>query len=170
LHKVIYTGHTLVSNNLLVYNGGSGSHAYYSHNVDFINNTAWHNGRVNDYGELSASHATNVSMFNNICVAAPGNPVNDAHNNTNLVVEHNLFEADVEPKVPGENTTHGDPRFVDPEPDVSKGNFQLQPDSIAVDRGLASLNDIAAPATDLTGAKRPSGGGWDLGAYELQGN
>ncbi|MBC8104388.1 MAG: right-handed parallel beta-helix repeat-containing protein, partial [Cytophagales bacterium] len=40
----IYLVRTLVQNNLSFNNGGSGIHAYKSHRVDIINNTAYHNG------------------------------------------------------------------------------------------------------------------------------
>ena len=37
----------------------------------------------------------------------------------------------------------------------------------AVDQGIASFGGMAAPATDVLGAPRPAGAGYDIGAYEF---
>lgn len=47
---------------------------------------------------------------------------------------------------------------------VPGSDFRLLPNAPAVDAGIAS----GAPATDLDGAPRPVGDGFDVGAYELQ--
>ena len=38
---------------------------------------------------------------------------------------------------------------------------------VAVDKGIASLGGMAAPTTDVLGAPRPAGAGYDIGAYEF---
>ena len=43
-------------------------------------------------------------------------------------------------------------------------DYHLQPTSLAIDTGTA----LNAPATDLDGNPRPSGTGYDIGAYEYQ--
>ncbi len=51
---------------------------------------------------------------------------------------------------------------------VSGNNYQLLSTSPAIDRGVASLNSKSAPTTDILGKPRPSGNGYDIGAYEFQ--
>jgi hypothetical protein len=46
------------------------------------------------------------------------------------------------------------------------GDLRLSATSPAIDAGAASLGGVSAPATDLVGASRPKGGGFDVGAYE----
>jgi hypothetical protein len=59
----------------------------------------------------------------------------------------------------GSNYLTGDPLFVSP----GTGNFHLQADSPARDRGIA----LGAPVIDFDGIKRPQGTGYDLGAFEF---
>ncbi len=47
-------------------------------------------------------------------------------------------------------------------------NYQLAAGSPAIDKGVASLNGKPAPSTDLAANPRPSGNGFDIGAYEYQ--
>lgn len=47
---------------------------------------------------------------------------------------------------------------------VAGNDYHLSATSPAIDRGTATL----APTTDRDGNPRPSGGGWDIGAYERQ--
>ncbi len=51
---------------------------------------------------------------------------------------------------------------------ASSGNLQLAAvtPALAIDKGVASFGGQSAPATDVTGAPRPAGAGYDLGAYE----
>jgi parallel beta-helix repeat protein len=53
--------------------------------------------------------------------------------------------------------------------DVAARDFHLAAASPALDAGVASLAGRVAPNTDLDGASRPSGSGYDLGAYEAGG-
>ncbi|MBC7922408.1 MAG: hypothetical protein H7Z75_15115, partial [Ferruginibacter sp.] len=62
----------------------------------------------------------------------------------------------------GANDIVADPRFVDVQPDPTKGNFRLAKDSRGQDSGC---NEVAQP-TDITGKARPAGAGKDRGAFE----
>jgi len=53
-----------------------------------------------------------------------------------------------------------DPRFVD----LANGDYRLRSDSPAIDAGAGAVSAIVA--TDITGAPRPQGSAWDIGAYE----
>ena len=55
-------------------------------------------------------------------------------------------------------STEGDPGFVD----LAAGDYHLAASSPCIDAGTPA----GAPATDLEGALRPQGAGYDLGAYE----
>jgi hypothetical protein len=58
--------------------------------------------------------------------------------------------------------------FVSPSWTAANGNYQLLSTSPAIDKGLATFQGAAAPATDILGNSRPSGSAYDIGAYEFQ--
>jgi hypothetical protein len=49
---------------------------------------------------------------------------------------------------------------------AATGNYRLSNTSPAINTGRSSLNGISAPTTDLSGAARPQGAAYDVGAYE----
>jgi len=49
----------------------------------------------------------------------------------------------------------------------ASNDFRLRPDSPARDAGAAALGGVNAPTVDVAGTKRPQGGAFDIGAYEL---
>ncbi|MFD2384777.1 choice-of-anchor Q domain-containing protein [Paenibacillus xanthanilyticus] len=154
-----YKGKTLVTNNVSYNNGGSGIHAYYSYNVDMINNTAYtNNARLNE-GEIYANSSNNVNILNNILVARAGKNINSNHNNTNVTVNYNIYH-NGNPVVSGANDIWADPLFVN----AAGGDFRVQIGSRAIDTGTTSL----APANDLSYNPRPRGAGPDRGAFESQ--
>src|SRR4029077_16364978 len=75
-----YSGTTLVENNVFAGNGGTGCHSYRTDNVNFFNNTAYHNlqsaaalraGGANagqNDGQIGAFAAKNNRFFNNIAM------------------------------------------------------------------------------------------------------
>ncbi|MFC4776647.1 choice-of-anchor Q domain-containing protein [Paenibacillus sp. GCM10023252] len=153
-----YKGKTLVTNNVSSSNGGSGIHAYSSENVDIINNTAYHNGRIINDGNIYANSSNNVKILNNIMVARNStSKVNSNYNNTNLTYDYNIHYGGIV-AIQGSHDLNTDPKFVNP----SGGNFKLNADSPAIDSGTSTL----APSVDYTGKARPAGAGYDRGAYE----
>jgi parallel beta-helix repeat protein len=91
----IYTGKTLVANNITFGNGGSGIHAYSTNNVDIVFNVSYLNGQrttaapptggYND-GGIYGNTTTNVRILNNIIVTASGRKPNiNASNTTHII-------------------------------------------------------------------------------------
>jgi parallel beta-helix repeat protein len=60
------------------------------------------------------------------------------------------------------NTVSANPQFVSYNP-TGTGDYRLQSTSPAINKGTSNW----APATDFLGAARPSGGAFDIGAYEM---
>ncbi|GAA4347340.1 hypothetical protein GCM10023185_02390 [Hymenobacter saemangeumensis] len=162
-----YQSRTLIANNVVVNNGGSGIHAYSSDHVDIVNNTAYQNSQSPeiDGGEIFGNSASDLFIANNILVASAGNRLNTAYSNTGVAYRNNLFFGGTTAAVLGQNAVQADPRFVAPSLNPATANFRLLASSPAINAGTAT----AAPGTDLTGATRPVGAGYDLGAYEYAG-
>jgi hypothetical protein len=164
-NNVIYTGRTLVSNNLSYNNGGRGIHIFYSRNVDVINNTTFNNNSVlpgKDNGELSAIFANSCVFFNNIAFAREQHGATYTYGNgPDVVFTYNLYFNGPVSAV-GSGDLIANPLFVDP----AKANFHLRSQSPAIDSGIGNVNTVLAPSTDLAGAPRPHGKMYDRGAYE----
>jgi parallel beta-helix repeat protein len=161
-----YAGRTLVVNNISVNNGGSGIHTFHSSHVDMLNNTSWHNCQVlTNYGEIFASDfSSDVNLFNNICVAAPGNPVNrNVVGNLNVAYNYNIYFGGKPAVLPGPQDLITDPLLINPQPDPTTGDFRVQLTSPAIDTGT---NCPATPTNDFRGLARPVDAGPDRGAYE----
>jgi hypothetical protein len=161
-----YVGRTLVVNNISVCNGGSGIHTFHSSHVDMANNTSWHNCQVlTNYGEIYASYvSSDVNLFNNICVAAPGNPVNRTNvGNVGVAYNYNVYYGGNPPEVQGPQDLITDPLLINPQADPITGDFRVQLTSPAIDSGT---NSPATPTNDFRGLARPVGAGPDRGAYE----
>jgi len=58
----------------------------------------------------------------------------------------------------------GPPGFVD----AGTDDFSLATDSICIDTGVESYATYTPPSSDILGADRPYGAGFDMGAYECQ--
>lgn len=164
----IYTGRTLVENNVVFENGARGLHVYSSDHVDILNNTAYHNSFQPETpeGEASTITAGDVRVFNNILVPRPDRVSitrysSDAAEKATQVFERNLvfgglgFDADKT-----KNLIGIDPKFMN----SSVKDFRLQNDSPAIDAGSSSLS----AKDDIEGKSRPLGAGIDLGAYEVR--
>lgn len=160
-----YRGRTLVANNLVFNNGGSGMHAYESDHVDFVNNTAWHNGHVVGYPEISAGDSSDVRILRNIMSARPGGRCNSNHNNTDVIYDYNIYHGGTT-AVRGPHDLVAEPQFVAPHTVLELADFRLQPTSPARDSGGA-VDVVPAGNTDLLGQPRVQGRAIDRGAIEL---
>jgi len=137
---------TKVYNNLIYgipNQGGSstGIFAYVGTQPEIYNNTVVQNGGVG----IAVTQSTSGALVrNNISFGNGGSNYENFGSGT--IVSNNLFD--------GTN-----PMFVD----SNARNFRLQSGSPGVDAGTA----IALVTTDLSGASRPQGRSYDIGAFEL---
>lgn len=134
------SANNLVANNLVYNNRGGGIKIYSNaENTHVVNNTVYGSGLA---GIQAMYYAGGNVVRNNIMYA---NAVNfsDDGGQAALQVDHNL-------------TTN--PLFTD----AANGNFALLAGSPAIDAGTF-VDDIAL---DVTGAARPQGAAFDIGAYE----
>lgn len=168
-HSPDYDGRTLVVNNIVYENGGSGIHSYQAANVDVINNTLFNNSKSPhmNYANMFANASRNVNFLNNIVYEKEGKPVNDNINSINVNFANNLYYTGTDEdtgtvKVMGTNDRVFDPKFVS----IEEGNydFNLQESSPAIDYGTQTR----APELDFDGNQRPQGDNnkFDIGAYE----
>ncbi|WP_052732412.1 right-handed parallel beta-helix repeat-containing protein [Hymenobacter terrenus] len=166
---LLYTGRTLVANNLVVNNGGAGVQCFQSNHIDVINNTAYHNSQSVEItgGEIYANRTDDAVFQNNILVADATNVLTTANRNTNVTRTNNLYFGGNGSAnaiaVPGTNAVRADPQFVNPTTDWATADFRLRSTSAAINAGL--LNTLVPPV-DLTGSPRVVSSAPDLGAYE----
>jgi parallel beta-helix repeat protein len=150
-----YSGKTLVQNNVCYNNGGQGLHAFYSDNVDFVNNTVVGNVRHPDIlrgggAEISAVYASNISFRNNLVIAGQG-PTNYTFSASNVVFENNMFVG----KASSLGATNRNVASAS-----LTSDWHLQAGSVAIDAGTLTK----APIIDRDGKTRS--GNPDIGAYE----
>ncbi|MBC8140271.1 MAG: right-handed parallel beta-helix repeat-containing protein [Armatimonadetes bacterium] len=88
-----YTGRTLIANNVVFGNGGSGIHTFLTHNVDIVHNYAANNNRHPGLreGQIFANMSHDIRVLNNILIAPAGKPVNSDYNNENVTYDHNVY-------------------------------------------------------------------------------
>jgi len=162
-----YKGRTLIENNIVYKNGGSGIHTYKSKHVGIINNTAYLNDQSPELnqGEIFANSSDDIRMFNNILVAPANKRINSNYNNgKSIVYSNNLHFGGNATAITGTNLVKGNPLFADAE----NNDFHLLQGSPAIDKGIDSLTGVAAPVIDFSGKDRPIGEGFDIGAYEFE--
>ncbi len=139
-------GHNKIYNNILV--GGHWGWVNYNgeENDEFYNNTLY----KNDIG-LHVNGPKNIIRNNIICNWSKKNIVTSGN-----TLDHNLWWPNWRGKGAGDIT--GDPLFVNP----GQNDFHLKPGSPAINAGAK----ISLVTQDFSGAPRPQGAAYDIGAYE----
>lgn len=161
----VYTGQTLIENNVVYENGGRGIHVFESDHVDILNNTVYANGQsaeIND-GEITMIFASDVKVHSNIIYSKDSaHPLNKINNATNINYDYNVhFNSNLRDDA-GTNNLQDNPGFTD----LNARDFTLTSNSPAIDAGNPTLGFYAAE--DITGLARPVGAAPDAGAYESQ--
>ena len=154
-----YTGKTLVQNNVVYLNGGSGIHSYSSQNVTILNNTAYKNSQSIelDNGEIFAGSSNNIKIFNNIMFTENENVTNSNYMNTNSSYGNNLHFNGTTIELNNSSCVNDNPIFVD----EANKNFKLQINSPAINSG----NTLNFSSIDFDGKVRQNP---DIGAFEYQ--
>ncbi len=163
----VYTGKTLVENNLVYNNGGRGVHAYYTDNCTFINNTSYNNNATSSIneGEITIVSANNCYVFGNILYARTGKKGNSYSGGAVGLQEGNNLIYNYTGALGFGNASNGDILNIDPMFVALGSNFQLQSTSPAVDAGSVLTGLFST--TDILGSTRPYNNvRADMGAYE----
>lgn len=166
-----YNGRTLICNNLVFNNGGSGIHAFKSRRVDVVNNTAYMNSASPElpWGQVFVQQSQDVRFINNIMVAPPDQPINTNgakggdQNSKEIFRANNLYFGGGSEPLMGEGDVVADPGFVAPSIDEKVANFRPKPNSPA--RGKGRVEPIT-PLRDLAGV--PRGAKPTVGAFEVR--
>jgi parallel beta-helix repeat protein len=122
------------------------------------NNIAKHNTVVEPtMAGIRITHGSNNVIFNNLVVTLDDTPIDDESGSMNYV--SNNIETTSSANLFVSYTNDDDP---------SDDNFYLTLGSNAKDYGAATYQGETASTTDFNGNPRPSGIGYDAGAYEFQ--
>jgi|GEM_PF-3320474 len=141
-------------------------------NMLFENNTftgAVHNGVQAYFGINAVGTGGSTTLRNNIFVGFSASSYGASQGST-IDADYNLIYNSSVPLVTGLNDIVGlDPKFVNYDPlrgedELLLNDWRLQSDSPAIDNGVAR-----SYTSDLDGNPRPSGLGFDIGAYEFVG-
>ena len=164
--SVVYTGRTLVENNICYNNGAGGIHDFYADHVDIINNTSFNNEQKLAYANIDVNHGNDVVFLNNIAYAKQGGHCNGI-SSSNAVFNYNIYWNGTSVSL-GANDKIADPGFSNP----ASGDFKLNtsPLSPAIDAGTKDNNGAYPniyPLADIRGIARPQNGFVDCGAYEI---
>ena len=143
-------------------------------NLGFVGNTIYNvDTGIYVYGSRSDNH--NMVIIENNIFGNLSDPDGDhinmeyAVNLEDASISNNLFQEPMKANTGSEYSIEADPLFVD----AANNNFSLQPESPAIDAGIASevcqtffdLYGINI-SKDFIGNSRPQGSAWDIGAYE----
>lgn len=173
-----FSGRTLVQNNLAYDNGGGGIHVFRSDGVDIINNTAYGNNQIVNYGQITHSASGDGTAINNILVSTDGKTLTTRSesplaNIPSAVWTNNLYVrgagSPAPTQLPGDSgnvVIGGDATDVFVAPGKAPGSdFRLKAGSPAVGFGV---NTPLVPVLDFAGLPRAVGGGVDAGAFARQ--
>jgi parallel beta-helix repeat protein len=176
------TGATVLNN--IVYRASAyGIHLWHAANqVTVMNNTVFDNGSSNVGGGIvigvgdspGGVQLHDVLVANNIVYKNPGRAISEycydsamSCIGSNITVTNNIVfgngQAVYVPVGKLANSYSYDPSFVNYQVDGT-GDFHLKGVSYAIDRGVSS----SILTTDFDGNLRPTGPGYDIGAYEYQ--
>lgn len=164
----IYTRHgggaqaTTIINSIFhnnVASEGGGAIGLYARGTLSVVNCTFHNNTSPGYGDtyfgFGGTASEGASFIN--CILWDDNPGStiaaDSAMSAGVFISYSLVEGGFE----GFGNLNTDPLFSD----VTATNFHLAAQSPCVDTGTPS-----AATTDIAGAPRPDGAGWDMGAYE----
>jgi len=141
---------------------GDGAEA--SHDNLIVNNTVY--DPVGSRAAIQvAAGANNNVIFNNIFISQT--TALQVETVTGLQHDYNLVSSYTGTAASAHEATPADPAalFMD----AAGGDLRLAAltPALAVDRGTASFSGMSAPTTDVLGAARPAGAGYDIGAYEF---
>jgi hypothetical protein len=159
-----YQGRTLIANNLVVNNGGTGIHTYRSAHVDIYNNTAYLNAHspALNYCTICATASHDIQIRNNIIYARTGKPSNKADTrNSAVFYDYNLYFGGLVPQELGLNDQITNPRFINANIDLAVANFRLATYSPARNAG-----DCVTAVSPALGNKQRPQTQCDIGAYE----
>jgi hypothetical protein len=161
--------------NNLIYNSKRGGVQFFdesSHagpepirNIEIYNNTFYNNSpTINWWGGITnnSPYLTDITIYNNIFANNNAYQVFDAVGVSGWSVSNNLLIGDLgaqdQSRLNVGDDLLGDPEFVD----AGNFDFHLLSSSPAIDNGMAVF-----VTTDFDGNTRPSGEGWDIGAFEF---
>jgi parallel beta-helix repeat protein len=120
-----------------------------------------------DGGPMTNIRIVNNTIYNNVKrgIVVSNPEATGLLVRNNIVLNNGESQIYVDPEIPpvtvDHNLTEGDSTFMNPQ----RGDFRLQPTSLAVDAGTHS----DAPTVDFAGNGRPHGRAHDQGAFELTG-
>ena len=158
----IYSGRTLVENNITYGNGGKGINLYASDNIDVIHNVSYKNGTHPEIdGEIALGQVSNIRMYNNIIDVDSDESVFFSYFTSNLDVSHNIIvkEGGLDSTVSiASDTIEANPLFRD----AANFDFSVMSSSPAIDAATDKLQSVVSK----DGVARPQGLAADIGAFE----
>jgi hypothetical protein len=132
--------------------------------ITVTNNTFYNNGYNWGGGiEIANPEVEDLLVQNNILSQNQNFQIVDEVGGSEVVINRNLIDGEIGYEEDGATTGNtpvmGDPLFEN----AAASDFRLQQNSPAIDRAVST----GAPVQDYEGNPRPTGNGYDIGAYEF---